>query len=228
MIPLYTISSKPETIIDQCKLAEPFSCSPVYQARPGMKLPVIIQRENKTELVMAQWGIKKPLIGVDRILSMRPYNILVRKQRCAIPANCFFSQKKDQPHLIRLLQYRLFLMGGLFHYAEGEFYFTLLQAHSADMLSQMEGQMPVVMAPGKLFSWLKGTEVSRVMHYADRAGSYWFDYFPVSGKILDANRNSKEWLQPLGISQQQLKEHENKLRALTFEKERPNRSNLKH
>ena len=228
MLPLYTISSKAETITDQCKLNESFSYSPIYQARPGMKLPILIQKENKIELVTARWGIKKPLLSTDRILSMRPYNVLVRRQRCAVPANCFFSLKNDQPHLIRLLQYRLFLMGGLFHYVQGEYYFTLLQAHPADMLSHMEGQMPVVMAAEKLSSWFKGTDAGRVMHYADRAGSYWFDYFPVSKQILNSNENNKDLLNPLGISQQQLKDHEKKLRALAFEKERPNRSNLKH
>src|SRR5450631_2301804 len=98
MIPLYTISSKPDTIADQCKLTETLSYSPAYQARPGMQLPIIMGKENKIELVMAQWGIKKPLVSVDRILSTRPYNILVRKQRCAVPANCYFSFKNDEPH----------------------------------------------------------------------------------------------------------------------------------
>jgi putative SOS response-associated peptidase YedK len=235
MIPLYTITSKAETIAECCKLAEGFSYSPVFQARPGMKLPILIQKEGKIELIMARWGVKKPLVDVDRILSTRPYNILIRKQRCAVPANCFFSLKRDQPYLIRLLQYRLFLMGGMFHYSEGEFYFTLLQAHAPDMLNSMEGKIPVVMAPEKPSSpegapsgWLSGAEVGRVMRYADRAGSYWFDYFPVSKQILETGQNNKDMLKPLGISQNELKEHEKKLTALAFEKARPNRSNLKH
>ena len=228
MLPLYTISTKPAAIIEQCKFAEPFSFSPVYQARPGMQLPVIIQQEGRLIPIVAQWGTKKPLVSVDRILSTRPYNILVRRQRCAVPANCFFAMKNDQPYLIRLLQYRMFLMGGIFHFVEGQFYFTLLQAHPADMLNAMEGQMPVVMAPEKCSSWLKGSDASRVMHYADRAGSYWFDYYPVSKKIQESGHNDPELLKPEGISQQQLKDHEKKLTALAFDKDRPNRSNLKH
>ena len=228
MIPLYTITSKPDTIAESCKLSDAFSYSPVFQARPGMKLPILIQRENKIELVMAQWEIKKPLVGVDRILSTRPYNILVRKQRCAVPANCFFSIKNDQPNLIRLLQYRLFIMGGIFHYTEGEFSFALLEADPADILSSMQGKMPVVMAPEKLSSWLMGIEVGKVMHYADKAGSYWFDYFPVPKEILNDSQNNKDLLKPEGISQHEMKEHERKLTALAFDKERPNRSNLKH
>lgn len=228
MIPLYTITSKPDTIVQSCKLSETFSYSPLFQARPGMKLPILIKKDNKIELVIAQWGVKKPLVGVDRILTTRPYNILVRKQRCAVPANCFFSLKNDLPHLIRLLQYRMFLMGGIFHYTEGEFSFALLEAHPADMLSSFQGKMPVVLAPEKLSSWLSGTEIGRVIHYADKAGSYWFDYFPVSKQIVDIGQNNKELLNPLGISQLQLKDHEKKLTALAFDKERPNRSNLKH
>ena len=193
-----------------------------------MKLPIVIQQEKKIQVVTAQWGIKNPMVSMDRILSTRPYNILVRKQRCAIPANCFFSAEKEQPYLIRLLQYRLFIMGGIFHYADETFSFALLQCHPADGLGRMEGQMPVIMAPEKLSSWLNGTDAGRVMHYADRAGSYWFDYFRVSKKIMDGNQNDKELLKPEGISQQQLKEHEKKLTTLAFEKERPNRSNLKY
>ena len=119
-------------------------------------------------------------------------------------------------------------MGGIFHYSEGEFYFALLQCAPADILSSMQGQMPVVMAPEKLSSWLRGTEIGRVIHYADRAGSHWFDLYPVSKQILDRGKNDKELLKPEGVSQQQLKDHEMKLAALTFEKERPNRSNLKY
>ena len=233
MLPIYTISSKPDTIAEQCKLTEPFSFSPVYQARPGMKLPILINKDNKIEMVMAQWGSKKPLVSMDRILSTRPYNILIRKQRCAVPANCFFSLKNEQPYLVRLLQYRLFLMGGIFHYVDGEFYFALLQTEPADMLNSLEGQMPVVMAPEKLSSWLlapggDGGGVGRVMHYADRAGGYWFDYFPVSKQILDPAQNKPDLLKPEGISQHQLKDHEKKLTAIAFEKERPNRSGMKH
>lgn len=232
MLPLYTISSKPENIAQLCKLNSSFSFSPVYQARTGMKLPILINKDKQLEMVMAQWGSKKPLLSMDRILSTRPYNILIRKQRCAVPANCFFSLKNDQPHLIRLLQYRMFFMGGIFHYVDGEFYFALLQTDPADMLNSMQGQMPVVMAPEKIFSqtggWLKEDEASRIMHYADRAGSYWFDYFPVSKQILDPAQNKLELLNPEGISQQQLKDHEKKLTAIAFEKERPNRSSMKH
>lgn len=233
MLPLYTISSKADTITEQCKLNSSFSYSPLYQVRPGMKAPVIIRKENKPELVMATWGTKKPLVSMDRIVSTRPYNIFIRKQRCAVPANCFFSVKNAQPHLVRLLQHRLFLMGGIFHYSEGEFYFALLECEPADMLNSMEGQMPVVMAPEKLSSpgppgWLSGTEVSKVIHYADRAGAHWFDYYPVSKQILDANQNNKQLLNPQGISQCEFQEHEKKRSALAFDKERPNRSNLKY
>jgi putative SOS response-associated peptidase YedK len=228
MLPIFTITSKADTIVQQCKLSDSFSYSPVFQARPGMKLPIIIQKEKKLELITATWGTKKPLVSMDRILSTRPYNVLIRKQRCAVPANCFFSLKGEQPYLIRLLQYRMFLMGGIFHYVDGEFYFALLQTDLPDMLNTMQGQMSVVMAPEKLSSWLKGDEVGRAMHYADRSGSYWFDYFPVPKQITDENQNSKELLKPQGISQNELKEHEKKLTALAFEKERPNRSGLKH
>jgi len=68
MLSIYTISSKPDTIIQQCKLTDTFSYSPAYQARPGMKLPIIILREKKLELVMAQWGVQKSLVSMDRIL----------------------------------------------------------------------------------------------------------------------------------------------------------------
>ena len=228
MLPLYTISTKPETIYEQCKLSEHFSFSPVYQARPGMQLPIIIQIGNKTTMVKARWGTKRPLISIERILTKPPFNILVRKQRCAVPANCFYSAKGGQPYLIRVLQHRMFLMGGLFHFVEGEFHFTLLQAHPADVLSGLEGQMPILMESEKLLSWLKGTEVGKVIHYADRAGSYWFDFYPVSKEILDGGVDRIELLNPEGISQQAMKDHEKKLAGITFEKERPNRSNLKH
>jgi putative SOS response-associated peptidase YedK len=228
VLPIYTISSRPETVQEQCKLAGSFLFSPIYQARPGMKLPILLLKDKQPEWIMAKWAIKRPVVSMDRIITTRPYNILVRKQRCAIPANCFFSMKNGSPHLIRLLQYRLFLLGGIFYTADEELHFAILETDPADILRSMEGQMPVVMAPEKLSSWLCGDEISHVIHCTDKSCSYWFDYFPVSKNIRESTQNNKYLLKPEGISQQALKEYEKKMAALAFDKERPDRSNLKH
>ncbi len=228
MLPLYTITTKPEAILEQCKLNGSFAYEPAYQCRPGMQLPVIIQREGQTEVVLATWGRKKPIISMDRILTKPPYNILIRRQRCAVPANCFFMIKDGQPYLVRLIHHRLFLMGGLCHYANGEFHLALLETESPDILNSMEGQIPILLAPEKAHSWLKGNEVGRVIHYADRSGSHWFDFFLVTKEILEIHRNDRKLLEPQGISKKQLEEHQKKLDALAFDKERPNRTNSKH
>ncbi|MCH8904630.1 MAG: SOS response-associated peptidase family protein [Bacteroidetes bacterium] len=240
MIDIYTIASKPYHIADKCRLERNFKYITAYQARPGMILPIIIKESDHSKLIMARWGIESKkekmatIIGTDRILSNRPYNIWIRNQRCAVPANCFFGINKKQVFLIRLVNPRLFCMGGMFtktketEDGKTEYQFILLKTESADILSSNIKEMPVMFSTANMHTWLQSKHISSIMDFADRSGSHWFDFFKVDPKILDEKINDKNLLKPVGVTLQQLKKHKEKLDSIEFEEERANRRSMKH
>lgn len=179
------------------------------------------------ELTYATWGGKlQAKTTMKKILSSQ-YNKLIRKQRCAIPANCFFGIKDSQHYLVRILESRLFYMGGIYTKANNEIHFSVLNTEPPDMLSFLQ-TMPVLFKPEWLEEWLHTEQLEPIMTLADVSVNHWFDYFKVSNKVATATANNKELLMPLGESYRQFQERERKLRAMEFEKSRTDRSNSKH
>jgi putative SOS response-associated peptidase YedK len=99
----------------------------------------------------------------------------------------------------------------------------LLTTEAADVIHNKTEIMPVLFDPEKTLRWLKTKHISTVMHYADRSGSYWFDYFRVPQVIMHASENKREWLIPQGMTLQNYREREKKIQAVAFEEERANR-----
>ncbi len=228
MIDIYTIATNTrhlETSLN-VKAGEPIVKT--YQARPGMYMPVLIPDRNRKRLCNAFWGIPRlrNTIHTSKLLTREPYKLLVRTSRCAIPANCFFGMKDTDPYLIRLVNSRLFYLGGLFVKQGNKFSFIVLKTESADMLSFMP-DMPVLMTADQLDVWLSTPELASVMYIADQAGSHWMDYYKVSSDILNPEANSRSLLLPHGQTYQQLKQREVQLIDRTFEKIRPNNSSGK-
>lgn len=224
---IYSIATTPEMLATRTNISEVLAYEPIFQARPGMKMPIIILRNGKPEIVMATWGLRSSTafntIHMSRVLKTRPWNLLIRKQRCAVPANCFIVNTNGIPHLIRLPQHRLFMMGGVFQLKKDEIHFTLLETESADLISSLTNEMPVVFHNDRVARWLMADELGTLMRFADKAGNNWFDYFKVAPEILIAKENNRNLLTPLGMTREQQKFREQSIQAMTFEKERMNR-----
>jgi putative SOS response-associated peptidase YedK len=225
LLPLYTIATAPQFWEDLWNI--PIAYTTYYQARPGMRLPVFTLQDGKINCTTAVWGLP-PFHAPDfypmhRVLKNRPWNILIRQQRCAVPMNCFFGGTVQSPWLLRVLQHRAMLMGGVITTIKEQSYFTLLTTEAADVIHNKTEIMPVLFDPEKTLRWLKTKHISTVMHYADRSGSYWFDYFRVPQVIMHASENKREWLIPQGMTLQNYREREKKIQAVAFEEERANR-----
>ncbi len=228
---LYCIATTTEDLAARTNVAEPLDYTPIYQARPGMKMPIIIYRNNRPEFVSAMWGMRSSTaynsVHMSRVLKSRPWNVLIRRNKCAIPANCIVVQKGSEAYLIRLPQHRLFMMAGVFQQKGDDYFFTLLETESADIISSLTPDMPVFFHNDRVHKWLKADELDSIFRYADKAGNNWFDYFRVDSKILSPKENSRDLLIPLGLSHEQYLERQKRVAALSFEKERANRRNGK-
>lgn len=224
---IYSIATKTKSIASKCRIETEEEFAPVYQARPGMKLPAIIMIDKQPQLVSAMWGLRSTTsantIHMSRVLKSRTWNLRLRRQRCVIPANCFIAEKNGQAWLIRLPQYRMFLMGAVYQKKGNEYHFTLLETESPDLFASVAEDMPLVLPPDRMQKWLTVTELDRIMYFADKAANEYFDYFKIDTAVLKANVNDKELLRPIGMTHEQYRLREMQIKAVTFEKERMNR-----
>ncbi len=246
MVNLYTIATRHSALATQLNLPihEPYA--PMYQARPGIRLPIILYEQGNPVIVSARWGCSTEvatmplhLFPMEKILSHPPFNRWIHTQRCLVPANCFFARSVTEDHrgafdtyLIRLLDTRVFLMGGLYTSTESEgarrISFLLFSTESADVLRPVTQAMPVIMTADHLQTWLSAEHLSDIMHLADRSGEHWFDFFPVSHNILQPGVNDRRLLRPTGLSMQEMREHSLKLKALDIRQDRFDRKGSKH
>jgi putative SOS response-associated peptidase YedK len=245
---------KPQALAELLNLRLQVEFSPLYQARPGMQLPVIVQPHSVSKkpgihpvLISAHWGCQTEAatmsihaFPMDRILTQSPFNRWIHTQRCLIPVNCFFGRNKNialgpednDTFLIRILQSRVFLLGGLYAVERNvrgvdSHTFLVLTTQSADVLQPLMDQMPVVMLPENIETWLASDHLIDIMHLADRSGDHWFDYFAVSSNILTPGMNSKNLLKPISISLREQEAREHKLKAIDVKQDRFDRRGSK-
>jgi len=214
---VYSIATRPayfKTLLSE----DPVAYDMRYQARPGMTLPILLDRADGHKLVNATWGLHLPgykksvsCLHMKCLFKDRRFTHLLRKQRCAVPANCFFVAKQGT-RLVRLLHNRTFCMGGVYQIerttARTQLRFALLRTEPADMLTPYCDSMPICFATDHWQAWNTHEQLSDVMDYADRASQLWYDHFPVADGVLDATVNSRDLLKPIGLTQQQIKERQ--------------------
>lgn len=228
---VYSIATKP-SYLEQLLNEAPVNYDIRYQARPGMMLPMIIDNPEGNKLVSAVWGMnlpgtKKPTacIHMNKMFKDKNVTQLVRKQRCAIPANCFIV-KKTTTRLVRILKQRIFCMGGVYKIEQRgnqrRYTFALLLTEPADMLTPYCNEMPICFAMDHWKDWVGNELLSDIMHRADRASLLWYDHFPVSEQVLESYVNDRELLAPLRLSKQQQDERQAGLDKIKMDELRAN------
>jgi putative SOS response-associated peptidase YedK len=202
----------------------------------GEEITVITQSEMGTQAVSAVWGAKLPQVSrnlitqfhLKRTLHTKPFNIFIHNNRCAVPVNCFCLRYGERTYLIRLLNHRIFALGGILKAVKGAPpQLTLIETAAPDVLQSITPTVPVLFAPDRMDKWLGQKEMHEVMHTADRSGNYWFDYFEVDPHVLDRTTKKIALLKPLGLSFQQVKLRNEKLQELQIKASRANRAGSK-
>lgn len=241
MINLYTIATSAPALAEKLNLPLKCAFQPAYQARPGMELPVILLRDGKPQIEPARWGCVPgkatttlQVFPISKVFSQKPMNRWIHTQRCLIPANCFFARHHDTGRtcLIRSLNTRLFLMGGIYtmHASKDRgtsCQFIVLTTESADVLRPLTNIMPVILSLTEIQQWLYSEHLIDLMQYADGSGDQWFDYFEVSNSILTPGRNSRDLLKPLGLSREEVESRNQRLKAVDLRQDRYDRKGSK-
>lgn len=240
MINLYTIATASSALAETLNLPLRKPYKPIYQARPGMQLPVILNNGGHPEIVSAHWGCIPErsttsihVFPMDKVMSQRPMNRWIHTQRCLVPANCFFTRHPESRDvfLIRILNARTFLIGGMYciqrHAGEESCHFVLLTTESADVLKPVTPDMPVILGTGDVHLWMQSEHLLDLMQLADQAGDQWFDYFTVSSRILTPGNNDRDLLRPTGLSHEEIATRDQKLKAVDLKQDRYDRKGSK-
>lgn len=170
-------------------------------------------------VVTGTWGMSRPqvhTVPMHRILARKPFHVLIRTQRCAVPANAFFGLRNGKPYLFKLLKERLFCFGGIYTHTGDHQQFAILTTEPPQSLRPFFDAFPVLFPAGTAARWLKSAELWAVMNMADRSPDYVFDYFPVSEAVLQAGNNSRELLTPQGQRFSEVLDAQRKQQAAPF------------
>jgi putative SOS response-associated peptidase YedK len=232
---LYTIATKPEFLATRLPLKNSYIYEQIYQARPGMALPVVISEKGSWQCVSAVWEDGKAsrhqeVVPIESVLSRSPYNRLIRTRRCMVPANCFFALSEGKVFCVRILGQRHFGFGALLtstHGGSEVLSFTLLSCEAPDILGELTSRIPLIVRFEHTNAWLTSQKMVRVMQFADNAAGQWFDFFEVSSRVTEPGVNDPRLLKPQGMSNSELQEREERLRAIKYREDRIIRRNTK-
>lgn len=169
LLPNYSIGSKFKEIEESLSFEFSYNFVPAYVTREGQSLPVILNHyEGKIE--QARWGtggsrqqfIAYPWVRAEGIIKKAHSRILIRKNRCLIPANGFFINKKNEStYFIYFPKNKIVTFGGIWRSCkENEMdkphiIFSIISCASNGKISALTNRIPVVVHTGARRKFLK-------------------------------------------------------------------------
>jgi len=210
----YTITQKANKIVQQFKLdPEDEEFHPLYNASPGMKLPVI-SSDNPKKLRFFKWGLTAspsipPLINAraDSLLDKKTFSSLVSSKRCAVIADSFYEWKKvgknKTPYRFVLNNESLFSFAGLWNTytdkgGQEVFEFTIITTTPNRLMEGIHNRMPVILLPEQEKLWLNtGLEFSHMNQILEPLPEAHLKRYAVSARVNNASNNSPDLLLPV-------------------------------
>ena len=201
-----------------------------YAARPGDGMTILYKSGDDHILAgTATWtgninDPKQTFVPFERALKEKKNAIRLHNNRCAIPVNCFFCEHDGRIMLIRLINHRVFWIGG---FQLDDARFVILSVEVADILLPVTPRMPLLMSTAMVKEWLCREHVRDILEIADSSGDHWFDYYEVDRKILLDEVRNADYLKPISLSFREQEAKQELLDNLDFTDERFNRNNTK-
>jgi putative SOS response-associated peptidase YedK len=214
----YTLAESPRKLAKRFDVPEtpdlPFD-GQRYNIAPTQQVPIVRQKENAREIVLAKWGLipswaKDMKIGnqlinarADTVATKPSFRSAFKSRRCLIPADGFYEwQKTDdgkQPVYIRMKDKEPFAFAGLWEWwrpEEGEPVQScaIITTDANELMAPIHNRMPVILSPEDYATWLNAAPTTELLlpllkpFSADQMEAY-----PVS-KLVNNPRNQGEQL----------------------------------
>ena len=160
------------------ELIDDFNFSPREEIFPGEDSAVIINKSNKKQLKLFNWGFT-PSYAKYRIINARAESIdkkatfkdAFKNKRCIIPATSFFEWK-DQgkrkiKHQISIKDQDIFSMAGIyddFIDKNGNIItsFSIITTKANEKMKNLHHRMPVILTKEKENYWLSNNNISKL------------------------------------------------------------------
>lgn len=194
---------------------------PVFNAAPGMNLPVI-ETGNPRMGRLFKWGLipswaKDAKIGfktinarAETLLEKPSFRNLIARKRCAIPADQYYEWKKEGkvkiPYAIGLKNKSPFVMAGLYDSwksPEGTVInsFTIITTKSNELTASVHERMPVILNEQEFSFWMEPeVRPSDIMDILHPYPSDEMHLFRVSTLINTVANQQAEVAEPLALS----------------------------
>ncbi len=178
----YTLAESPRKLAKRFDVPEtpdlPFD-GQRYNIAPTQQVPIVRQRDNAREMVLAKWGLipswaKDMKIGnqlinarADTVATKPSFRSAFKARPCLIPADGFYewqmTQDGKQPVYIRMKVKGPFAFAGLWERwrpEEGEAVesCTIITTDANELMGPIHNRMPVILAPNDYATWLNMDE----------------------------------------------------------------------
>lgn len=189
------------------------SIPPRYNARPGQKLPVILNtKPNEFQLVlwgyMPNWDKARPIINArkDSLDTKVTFEESFRKRRCIIPADGFYEwaivKGKKIPFRFQLKTQKIFAFAGIWkeNTETNQPEFTIITTEPNELVSKAHNRMPAILPKNHELEWLDD-KLSRhdLLSLLSPYPANLMKAYPVSTLVNSANNDFKEIIKPVKI-----------------------------
>ncbi len=190
-----------------------FDMPPRYNARPGQKLPVILNTKPDT-MQLALWGITptwskgKPIINArrDSLENKITFAESYRLRRCIIPADAFYEwgivKGLKIPFLFRLKTKSTFGFAGIWEEKTntGEPVFTIITTEPNQLVGKIHDRMPAILPPHKEKEWLDSNSDPRLLYdLLNPYPTHLMEAYPVSSLVNSPKNDSPEVIRRMKI-----------------------------
>ncbi len=221
----YGLWTDPDQVAEHFQLQDAFSYTARYNIAPSQEILAIGQSlKGERKANMLRWGLvpfwsKDTRIGykminarAESIWTKPAYRVAARKQRCLIPASCFFEwRRKDegnkQPYCIVPKKEKLFAFAGLWEHWEDQESgqkvnsCTIITTKANEAVQGLHDRMPVIILPDSYDLWLdrRVQDKDRLQPLLRPLPSELLNIYPVGFELNRPDNDSEEIIRPISI-----------------------------
>ena len=219
MLDRYTITLSQDELTLVLGVEVPHEYEPQYNAAPTKSLPVITSRRAERITfqkwgLMTMWSKNKAMspkffnLPLDYVLNKPSHQKKLRSNRCIIPMDGFYlwktvAKKQQVPHYFSYPDKKVFYVAGIWEETdENVNSFIMITRESTEQIASFQEDMPCILDPGSIKSWLASEDVEELTHLLRKAPNQQFNSHTVSPIIGDIDKNDVSFIKPAPASDQ--------------------------